>query len=256
MTGARHWILLRGLIRDSRHWGSFPQQLQARFPDDRIELLDLPGNGTRYQEQSPARVSEMAGYCRAALRERGLAPPHHIVAMSLGAMVTVDWMTRHPEEIGAAVLINTSLRPFSAFYERLRPVAWWPLLRLLLANPDERTIERTILDLTSRHHERTAAAVEDWVNWRRSHPVSRANALRQLIAAARFRAPPTAPAVPMLILSSGQDGLVDPRCSRKLADTWACPLAEHPTAGHDLPLDDGDWVVEQIAQWTQRVPSI
>jgi hypothetical protein len=31
-------------------------------------------------------------------------------------------------------------------------------------------------------------------------------------------------------------------------------LREHPTAGHDLPLDDPDWVIGEIAQWLPRVP--
>lgn len=249
MSTTRHWIFLRGLMRDARHWGDFPQRFASRFPGEHIELLDLPGNGLRNGERSPMRVAEMGEFCRHALRERGLSAPHCIVAMSLGAMVTVDWMSRHPEEVRAAVLINTSLRPFSAFYERLRPMAWGPLLRLMLAHPGERTIEQTILELTSHHRDQTAIVVDDWVDWRHSHPVSRANALRQLLAAARFRAPESAPATPTLILTSRQDGLVDTRCSGKLAQAWQCPLREHPTAGHDLPLDDGDWVIEQVAQW-------
>lgn len=252
MNAARHWIFLRGLMRDARHWGSFPQRFRHHFPGERIELLDLPGNGMRNGERSPARVADMAEFCRSALLERGLSPPHCIVAMSLGAMVTVDWMTRYPEEVRAAALVNTSLRPFSAFHERLRPLAWGPMLRLLLTNPGERTIEQTILELTSHHRDQTATVVDDWVDWRSSHPVTRGNALRQLIAAARFRAPATAPPVPTLVLTSQQDGLVSTRCSQKLAQAWNCPLAEHPSAGHDLPLDDGDWVVAQIAHWLQQ----
>jgi hypothetical protein len=27
------------------------------------------------------------------------------------------------------------------------------------------------------------------------------------------------------------------------------PIAEHPTAGHDLPLDDGTWAAEQAARF-------
>ncbi|KGF78004.1 hydrolase, partial [Massilia sp. JS1662] len=39
------WVLMRGLTRESGHWGTFMGKLQARFPDDRIVALDLPGNG-------------------------------------------------------------------------------------------------------------------------------------------------------------------------------------------------------------------
>jgi pimeloyl-ACP methyl ester carboxylesterase len=256
MSGPRHWVFLRGLMRDSRHWGSFPLSFQAAFPDDRIELLDLPGNGSRNSENSPATVEAMSEFCRRRLHEAGLSPPHHILAMSLGAMVTVDWMTRHPDEVRAAVLINTSLRPFSHIHQRLRPAAWLPLLRLLLGHPDDRTIEQTILELTSRHRDKTGQVVDEWVNWRRHNPVSRANALRQLIAAARFNASRRPPAMPVLILNGAQDGLVDPRCSQKLAKAWQCPIAIHPSAGHDLPLDDGDWVIAQVKSWREQNPGI
>jgi hypothetical protein len=34
-----------------------------------------------------------------------------------------------------------------------------------------------------------------------------------------------------------------------LAGAWGAALRVHPTAGHDLPLDDGGWVAEQISTW-------
>jgi pimeloyl-ACP methyl ester carboxylesterase len=83
----------------------------------------------------------------------------------------------------------------------------------------------------------------------RARPISRANALRQLLSAARFHAPALAPEVPLLVLASRQDALVDPRCSRRVAELWRADFAEHPTAGHDLPLDDGPWVAQQISRW-------
>ena len=53
----------------------------------------------------------------------------------------------------------------------------------------------------------------------------------------------------MLLLTSAGDTLVDPRCSQRLARVWGLPIAEHPSAGHDLPLDDGPWLAGQIARW-------
>ena len=34
-----------------------------------------------------------------------------------------------------------------------------------------------------------------------------------------------------------------------LAHAWHCPLQEYPPAGHDLPLDAPQWVVEQVCDW-------
>jgi predicted alpha/beta hydrolase family esterase len=51
------------------------------------------------------------------------------------------------------------------------------------------------------------------------------------------------------VLVSAADGLVDPRCSQRLAQAWGAPMRKHPTAGHDLPLDDGAWVAREVAAW-------
>ncbi len=249
MSTASSWIFLRGLMRDGRHWGDFPEIFRRVLPDVRIELLDFPGNGSLGDQTSASRVEDMVEHCRAELRRRGLAPPYRLLAMSLGAMVAASWASRYPQELAACVLINTSLRPFSPPHWRLRPRAWPSVLRLALRPPEPRAIEAMILGLTSRRHEDPAPLLDDWTAWRLSHPVSRANALRQLLAAARYRAPPAAPATRLLILASARDGLVDSRCSRRLARQWRCALEVHPTAGHDLPLDDGPWVAETVARW-------
>jgi pimeloyl-ACP methyl ester carboxylesterase len=88
-----------------------------------------------------------------------------------------------------------------------------------------------------------------WTVYQHEYPVRRANALRQLYSAARYRTPPVQPAVPLLILCSAGDRLVDPRCSLRLAAAWGAPVAVHSDAGHDLPLDDGAWVIAQVARW-------
>ncbi|GAA4347419.1 alpha/beta hydrolase [Variovorax defluvii] len=246
------WVLMRGLTRESAHWGSFLGKLQARFPGDRIVALDLPGNGRLRGMPSAGRIEDTVHACREQLDALGIAPPYRVLAMSLGAMVAVEWAARHPRELAGCVLINTSLRPFSPFYRRLRPTRYAALLGLLLARADGREREAAILRLTTRHPEGGTAVLDDWAAIRAARPVSAVNALRQVLAAARYRAPPVAPPVPLLVLAGARDGLVHPGCSRRLARRWGTAIAEHPSAGHDLPLDDGDWVVDQVARWAAR----
>jgi predicted alpha/beta hydrolase family esterase len=57
--------------------------------------------------------------------------------------------------------------------------------------------------------------------------------------------------VPILVLTSVQDELVDTRCSERLAAAWHCDIARHPSAGHDLPLDDAAWVLGQVERWLE-----
>lgn len=247
------WVLLRGLTRECGHWGAFAGQLAERVAPARIVALDLPGNGALHRQPSPMRVEEMVQSCRSQLRVRAIDGPYHLLAMSLGAMVAVAWADAHPAELAGCVLINTSLRGVSPFYRRLQ-AANYPALLGLLATTDVRAREATILRLTSGAP--NTAVLDDWVALRQARRVSWLNTLRQLIAAARFRAPPRPPDVPMLILSSQADALVDPRCSEELAARWNLPLAQHPAGGHDLPLDDGPWVASRIRDWLDNAASV
>ena len=113
---------------------------------------------------------------------------------------------------------------------------------------DPGAVERRILEMTSSRPAEHATVLDGWVAIRRTRPVTRGNAVRQLWAAARFRAPAWPAVVNTLVLCSDGDRLVDPACSRRLAARWSCRLAVHPHAGHDLPLDDGAWVMRQIVQ--------
>ena len=250
------WILLRGLTREQRHWGSFAQTFVEAIPTARVITLDLPGNGALYREPSPLTVADMALHCRRELCRLGVPPPYQLLAMSLGAMVATAWAASQPQEVAGAVLINTSMRPFSPPQQRLRPRNLGRLLRLMLAPPGALEREEAVLRLTSNAPERHAGVTTRWAAWQRECPVSRANALRQVWAAARWSAPRARPAVPVLLLSSAADALVDPRCSVQLARHWACQLATHPWAGHDLPLDDAPWVAEQVRAWLDRRPGL
>lgn len=243
------WIFLRGLTRESAHWGTFPQDFRQVVPQVRVILLDLPGNGCFHRQSSPLSVAGMVQACRAELARQDVQAPVSLLAMSLGAMVAVEWARVAPAEVAACVLINTSVRPFSPFHQRLLPHNYPTLLRLALTGAPPEATERTVLRLTSNHARHRLQVLADWVAARYQRPVSARNAVRQLIAAARYRAPEAAPLANILLLASQHDHLVDSRCSQALAAAWNRPLALHPSAGHDLPLDDPGWVAGQVRDW-------
>lgn len=245
------WVLLRGLSRSSGHWGTFQAQLQRRLGATQVVALDLPGNGALNRQRSPLRVAALTDHCLAELQRLEMVPPFHVVAVSMGAMVAADWSARAPHTLAACVLINTSARGLGPWHRRLRLSSHAALLSIALG-PRDAASEATLLRLTSRNAPAAAAVLGDWVRLRGAQPVAPGNALRQLIAAARFRLPDRAPDVPILVLVSQGDALVDPRCSTALAQRWCCRLATHPWAGHDLTLDDGEWVIDQIERWLQR----
>ena len=248
------WVLLRGLMRESRHWGSFPDLLRSSLPGARVVAIDLPGNGTLFQQRSPTRVRDMVEHCRRTLRAQGGAPPYHLLALSLGGMVAVAWEHEYPDEVSAAVLLSTSMRPYSPFYQRLRPANYPALLRMALGPREPLRDEPVILRITSRQPDQPEV-LRAWVEYARECPVSRANALRQLLAAARYAALPGQRQGRFLLLAGARDQLVDPDCSAQLAQAWQADLAIHPQAGHDLPLDAGPWVAAQVLDWLRQHPT-
>lgn len=243
-----HWVFLRGLARERTHWGDFPDRFRAALPGATLHLPDLPGNGTRHRETSPCSVSAMVQDCREWLHAQGIHTPVRVLALSLGGMVAAEWAQQAPNELDGMVLINTSLRPFSPVHHRLRPHNWPRLLRLLSMAQSVEAREQAVWQMTSRQPE-DPRVLSEWIDAAQGHPVRARNVLRQLLAAARYRASAQAPAVPALLLAGQGDALVDPRCSAALAQAWQLPLRQHPWAGHDLPLDDPAWVAEQVRGW-------
>jgi pimeloyl-ACP methyl ester carboxylesterase len=248
------WVLLRGLMRESRHWGNFPAQFQNIVGAHQVITLDFPGNGSLFKEDSFGSVSEMANHCRTHLKQMDISPPYNVLALSLGAMVAVEWSEQHPSDFERLILINTSLAPLNPFYHRLRPKNYPALIRsMIFGSIFER--ERLILHLTSsqqRTSQRQNALLERWAFYARECPVSRTNILRQLRAAVTYRAKSTSPHIPVLLLAGKQDRLVNVKCSLQLAERWGIPIKLHSTAGHDLPLDDEEWVARQVKEWCDQ----
>lgn len=243
MTNIADFILIRGLLRETRHWGGFATQLQQQFPSAKIITPDLPGNGRLHHLISPDTVAGMTEAFRKQITYR---QDLNLIAISMGGMIAIDWMIRYPHEIKAVILINTSTRPLSPFYHRLRWTAYPHLIKMLFHSALQR--EADILALTSNRHNHDPNLLESWQQWQQQNPVSNVSARNQFLAAVKYFNT-VRPKQPVLVVASRADRLVDYRCSLKLAQTWHAEYVQHPTAGHDLPLDDPGWLVLVIRQW-------
>jgi hypothetical protein len=73
--------------------------------------------------------------------------------------------------------------------------------------------------------------------------------LNQIRAALTYRPSLVRPGADLLTLAGRRDRLCDCRSSIRIHQVWGGTLAIHPWAGHDLPLDDPRWVVQQIQAW-------
>lgn len=244
-----NWILLRGLARESAHWGDFLPALQHAFPNSTLHPLDLPGTGQDYQGRSPSSVAAITDNLRARALALGLLDQSvGIIAVSLGAMVAWDWRQRFPEDSCATVLMNTSFAGVSPFYQRMR---WQRMATFLtlMAQQDMARREADIVALVSNNPANYPTIAEQWTAIQTQRPISLTNGLRQIIAAARFRPSLTVSQPNVLLLNSQGDRLVAPACSEAISRQWELELHSHPWAGHDLTLDASDWVIAQIQQW-------
>jgi pimeloyl-[acyl-carrier protein] methyl ester esterase len=249
------WALLRGLTRESAHWGEFLPKLQASFPNDEVHALDLPGTGANYRKTSPATIHAITEQVRQEAKEMGWLDGGTIrlLAISLGGMVAWDWLQNHPGEIKSAVLINISLAGVNPLYERLRWRCYPAVLKLFAAQSLlQRELE--IIKLVSNRPEIHETLAQGWAGIQQLRPVGARNAFNQLLAAARYRPAASAPQVPVLLLNSWGDRMVGPCCTGAIATRWNLTMQTHPWAGHELCLDDGDWVINQIKTWLSDSP--
>ena len=246
----KSWILLRGLGREAAHWAGFIDQLQTAFPLADIHALDLPGSGRFHQQNSSASIQGLLeAVRRQAMAENLLDTPSVLLGLSLGGMVVWQWLAQFPEDACAGVLINTSFANLSPFYQRLNWQNYPHLARIIItANDAER--ERMIVDLVSNLDEQARVQItQRWAEIRQQRPMSALNELKQIWAAARFKPARTTPSRPLLLLNSRGDRLVSPACSFAIHREYGLPILTHPSAGHDLPNDDGPWVVRQLQNW-------
>lgn len=250
MTTNKTWILLRGLGREKGHWGPFLENFQEHFPGDDLLAIDLPGTGEFRDVTGPASIKQIFQFVRAKVIER--VPANNkfcLVAISLGGMVALEWLNQSPEDLIGTVLINTSSKALSPLYYRMRWQVWRDFLKLA-ANPQTRLREKSLIDLLINSEEARALAFPLWNQLAVEHPVGTRTSVHQLWAAFQFEGLKKKSDVPVLLLNSLGDRLVDPSCSTALHDKWGWPIERHPWAGHDLPWDDGPWVLQQIAAWT------
>lgn len=242
-------LLLRGLTRESGHWGTFTSILQECLPDWEVLTLDLPGTGSRFQDSPGHSVGD---YAQAMLDQLALHPPKSTVAvgMSLGGMVTLEMLHREPRALVGGVLINTSEASMSRWHERISPRALIGLMAAL-ASPSLRQRESLVHRMTSINPQRGEQESKAWVQIARARPVAKRVLAAQIWAAARYRAPKQIHQ-PLLWLASEQDRFVALACTQRLWKHYGGDFHSYPFAGHDLSLDAPRWTARVIREFLQK----
>lgn len=250
MKDLRHsetsWVFIRGLARGSAHWGPFIEHFQRHFPRAQVELLDMAGNGTERDRASFMTIEDTLEDMRRRSRFVREGKKAFLFSISLGSMLATEWAQRHPDDLAGIILINTSDRGNSWFFERLRPQTWLEILTILRNPRDSFLRENKIMAIT-------AAGYPDADRWAREFAklpsTTMPNFFRQLYAASRYHFPRAKPPVPLLLLASRRDQMVNSVCTERIARRWNVAAAFHPRAGHDLPIWAPEWVCEKLEEW-------
>jgi len=161
-------------------------------------------------------------------------------------------MLEFPGDICGAALVGPSFAGLSPCYQRLR----WQSYGKIAALARSKGIygrELAILQLVSNRRDQNSQIAEVWQKIQNERPVSFKNCYRQILAGANYRPDDRKPGQPVLLLHGQGDQLVAPECSKAIRNKWNLELRIHPWAGHDLPLDDGAWVVSQLQDWLESI---
>lgn len=240
------WLLLRGLTRGNGHWGEFPELLQKAGCE--VELLELPGNGTQNSVISPMDPMQVLQILRSRCKWVESKDKFNLCGISLGGMIGLKWAEMFPDELESVVVINTSLGQLSPFYKRLMPINYWKIA-VSLVSTDFLKLETLILQMTSNRVDKIAKYTLPFASFSSANKVSFSNFIRQIILANRVKIK-TPLKVLTKVVYSAHDRLVSPACGRSVASFLNVRTFENPQAGHDLPLDEPEWLVSVLlAGW-------
>jgi pimeloyl-ACP methyl ester carboxylesterase len=227
-------LMIRGLARTSRHWGTILDELEPSF---RLVLIDNRGVGNSGVPLLPFSTRTMADDARSVLDALGIARAH-VFGVSLGGMIAQQLAVRSPSRVDRLVLGCT--RPGGASNV---PVPAKTALTLLAAlrHPLERAVrESARLVLGEEFIRDNADIIDEWVRIAEDQPPSRRAVLAQILAAVGHDASRELQrlAHPTLVVTGDADRLINPENSRRLAAT--IPGAELRVlggAGHDFPTE-------------------
>ena len=101
--GAPVLVLLHGLSGHARSWDAFAEAMTDRY---RVLALDQRGHGeTAWAAADKYGVEDMADDLEAFVKAMGLKA-FHLLGLSMGGMVTMEYAGRRPQELARCVLVD------------------------------------------------------------------------------------------------------------------------------------------------------
>ncbi|ABZ76961.1 alpha/beta hydrolase fold [Shewanella halifaxensis HAW-EB4] len=253
-------VLVRGLMRDKRHWIGFERMLkQTVLANHDVISVDTLGNGELASKTSPLNIEVYAEDLCCRLRSVE-DKDCYLVGLSMGGMIALEAAARQygangneialkmadaDVKIRGIALINTSAANLSPWFKRFQLRGLLFGFKSRLKGAGINAIEATVVALTSYKQNHNRKLVRNWSRYRVERKTRLVNVLRQFWACSQFICPKKLYA-PVVILSGTKDKLVHPDCSQKLAQYYQSKLIEFDQAGHDLSLDSPQKLCEVL----------
>lgn len=246
-------FVVLGLSREQGHLPrDFGEKMKERFPNATVHYMDLPGAGIYYQNTVPDSIEGMVDF----LREKNSAQfsqktrKRILIATSLAGIVEADWLNRYPQDFDAGIMIASSFKNICGFFERTQLPSLMKMMKIPIS-VGARKRETLVAKININNKLDRQGVVEQNVAVQKLHPMTQKNVLKQVKAAKKYELK-NSNMVPMLLMGSYADRLVKPACIEKTSDFFGATLKMHETAGHGIPIEATDWMLDNIKDWIDQ----
>ena len=242
-------VLLRGLGRWSEHWCGFDDSVAANF---KVIAIDNRGFGMSKNARVglDLTIDQLADDVAGVLNKLGISKAI-VVGVSLGGMLAISLTARYPQLVQRLILVNSSVG--GSPYSRITAKALRSLGQGVLSRKNFYQALASVLLAKNSSQEVSAKLCREWATIDGRHGLRPKNVFLQLLAAAKFKPGPlmAAISVPTLILKGTNDQFVDSRNSDWLCQHIQSARMVSCDGGHELALDQPDWLANEIKIFAQ-----
>ena len=201
-----NFYLLRGMSRESAHWGCFQNTLEMHFPGQTIVQMDLPGFGQLNNINSPKNMEDIIKVLKTSYYVNSESI-NILIASSFAANVALKWGSQHAQDFHGLILLSPSIKGICTFTERVQPRSWFNGF-MILFHPSEMYREKKLLQINMNQKEMQHELLQEWKHIRRIRPFKHKNVIRQILIAKNFEMPKIREDIPILICGRDRKSVV------------------------------------------------
>jgi pimeloyl-ACP methyl ester carboxylesterase len=239
--GAPHLVLLHGLSGHARSWDAFAEAMSDRY---RVLALDQRGHGeTAWAPADKYAVTDMADDLEAFVKAIGLKD-FHLLGLSMGGMVTMEYAGRRPAELARCVIVDIGPEIVAAGSSRIQ--SGIRASDVFDTKDSAFAAARAVNSIPPEAHHRQRSdnnlmRLEDgrWT-FRFDRAFRQGSALRPRDPEAAWRSCAQI-AVPTLVMRGELSDILSPEIGRKMIEVIPdARYVEVAGSGHPIPLDQPD----------------